>query len=130
MAKGGLTPKQRRFVEAYSASLNATEAAKVAGYSKKTAHSQGPRLLENVEIARALKDREKKDIRPHVANRERRQKFWTDAMLDEKAKMADRLKASELLGKSEGDFLERHEIPGMTALPPTYITYVDAKEKA
>ena len=36
MAKRKLTPLQERFVEEYLISLNATDAAKKAGYSKKT----------------------------------------------------------------------------------------------
>lgn len=51
---GKLTEKQRRFVEAYLLDPNATRAAIAAGYSEKTAHSQGPRLLENVEVQAAL----------------------------------------------------------------------------
>jgi phage terminase small subunit len=49
-----LTPKQSLFVQEYLIDLNATQAAIRAGYSEKTAHSQGPRLLENVGIAQAL----------------------------------------------------------------------------
>ena len=49
-----LTPKQKCFVDEYLIDLNATQAAIRAKYSKKTAHSQGPRLLENVEVARAI----------------------------------------------------------------------------
>lgn len=50
----GLGPKQSRFVAEYLVDLNATQAAIRAGYSKRTAHSQGPRLLENVEVAAAV----------------------------------------------------------------------------
>ena len=49
-----LTPKQARFVEEYLIDLNATQAAIQAGYSKKTAYSQGQRLLKNVEVAAAI----------------------------------------------------------------------------
>ncbi|WBX91578.1 terminase small subunit [Achromobacter mucicolens] len=49
-----LTDKQRRFVEEYLVDLNATQAAIRAGYSQKTASSQGERLLRNVEVAAAL----------------------------------------------------------------------------
>lgn len=45
-----LTPKQAIFVKEYLKDKNATRSAKAAGYSKKTAHSAGPRLLGNVEI--------------------------------------------------------------------------------
>lgn len=49
--KKKLTAKQQRFVEEYLIDLNATQAAIRAGYSEKTAYSQGQRLLKNVEVA-------------------------------------------------------------------------------
>ncbi len=49
-----LTPKQARFVEEYLIDLNATAAAKRAGYSERTAYAQGQRLLKHVEIAAAI----------------------------------------------------------------------------
>ena len=49
-----LTPKQQRFVVEYRIDQNATQAAIRAGYSKKTASSQGERLLRHVEIAAAV----------------------------------------------------------------------------
>lgn len=45
-----MTPKHGRFCQEYLVDLNATEAAKRAGYSPKTAYAQGHRLLKNVEI--------------------------------------------------------------------------------
>lgn len=53
----GLTNKQRVFVEQYLICWNASEAARLAGYSGKTAGSQGSRLLKNVEIRRAIDER-------------------------------------------------------------------------
>lgn len=48
------------FVEAYIANGgNATDAAKTAGYSDKTAYSQGCRLLKHVEVAAAVTKRAK-----------------------------------------------------------------------
>jgi hypothetical protein len=52
-----LSNKQRMFVENYVQCWNASEAARRAGYSPTTAHSQGPRMLENVEIAAEIKRR-------------------------------------------------------------------------
>lgn len=52
MAK--LTLKRQRFVEEFIVDLNATKAAIRAGFSKKTARSQGQRLLTNVDIAKAI----------------------------------------------------------------------------
>ncbi|MBC6109944.1 terminase small subunit [Pedobacter fastidiosus] len=45
-----MTHKQNKFISEYLKSGNATEAAKFAGYSEKTAYSAGQRLLKNVEI--------------------------------------------------------------------------------
>jgi phage terminase small subunit len=51
-----LTAKQRRFVEEYLVDLNATQAAIRAGYSARTARSQGQRLLTNVDVESALSE--------------------------------------------------------------------------
>jgi phage terminase small subunit len=50
----GLTPKQQRFVEEYLVDLNATQAAKRAGYSKKTAGQVGAENLKKPVIADAI----------------------------------------------------------------------------
>jgi phage terminase small subunit len=49
-----LTPKQQRFVEEYLVDLNATAAAKRAGYSQRTAEWQGPQLLGKTHVAQAI----------------------------------------------------------------------------
>lgn len=48
-----------------------------------------------------------------IATRVDRQAMWTSVMEDVDADMQDRLRASELLAKSEGDFLTRHEHSGV-----------------
>lgn len=103
-----MTPKQKRFIEAYTG--NATKAAIAAGYSEKTACSIGERLLRNVDIREAIQLREKERLSEAIANREERQTFWSAIMRDSEEKTSDRLKASELLAKSNGDFLERVEL--------------------
>ncbi len=54
MNKRNLTPKQERFVSEYLIDLNATQSAIRAGYSTKTAHSCGRRLLANADVAAAI----------------------------------------------------------------------------
>ncbi|WP_287003394.1 terminase small subunit [Sphingobium sp.] len=49
-----MNDKQLRFAQEYLIDLNATQAAIRAGYSAKTASSQGERLLRNVEVQRAV----------------------------------------------------------------------------
>ena len=98
-----LTAKQRAFIEAYTG--NATEAAKLAGYSEATAYSSGQRLLKQPQIAEAIRAREQERQAPNIADREQRFAFWTSVMRDTNESTRDRLKASELLGKAQGDFL-------------------------
>ena len=59
-----LDPKRRRFVEQFRISLNATEAAVKAGYSRKTARQQGSRLLTFVDIQEALVEVQAEDSEP------------------------------------------------------------------
>ena len=49
-----MNTRQSLFVDYYSGCLNATKSALDAGYSPKTAYSQGQRLLKNVEVQEAL----------------------------------------------------------------------------
>ena len=53
----GLTNKQRVFVEQYLICWNASEAARLAGYSLKTAGSIGSENLKKPEIRRAIDER-------------------------------------------------------------------------
>ena len=52
----GLSAKQRCFAEEYLVDLNATQAAIRAGYSERTAKSQGQRLLTHVDVAALIAD--------------------------------------------------------------------------
>ena len=103
MAKN-LTDKQRRFVELYNG--NATETAKIVGYSNPM--QAGGRNMQNVDICREIQERRKKEIKPSVMSRIQRQEMWTRLALDESEDTKNRLKATELLGKSEGDFITKH----------------------
>lgn len=49
-----MNAKQARFVAEYIVDLNATQAAKRAGYGERTAYSQGQRLLKDGEIQAAI----------------------------------------------------------------------------
>lgn len=106
----GLTVRQQAFVNAYTG--NAAEAARQAGYSAKTAYSIGQELLNKPEIVDAIRRRAEEAQKPLIASREARQRFWSEVMLDPEQEMGHRLKAAELLGKSECDFSERLQIDG------------------
>lgn len=116
MAQPKLNSRQQKFVDAYSG--NATDAARKAGYSGNdgvlgaTAHN----LLKNPKIALAIRAREADRSDKLIATRAERQQFWTKVANDTSAKMPDRLRASELLGKSEADFTEKVEHSGALTL--------------
>lgn len=101
----GLTVRQQKFVDAYC--RNASAAARAAGYSEKTAYAIGDKLLKKTEIVSAIKQRQDEAREPLIADREARQKFWSETMLNPEVEMQHRLKAAELLGRSEGDFCDK-----------------------
>lgn len=108
----GLLERERRFVEHYMGRCegNATEAAIAAGYGKKGAAVQGTRLLRKAKIQAALEDRFKND--PLVADRKELQEYWTRLMrgTGKVTRTKDRIRASELLGKTHGMFSTSHKI--------------------
>lgn len=111
-----LTTKQQRFVDFYDG--NATDAARKAGYkgNANTLGQVGDENLKKPKIAKAITERESKRNGKLIATRQERQEFWTKNMRDEAIEFKDRHKASELLGRSFADFVERKEITGNITL--------------
>lgn len=130
-----MTEKQRRFADEYLIDLNATQAAIRAGYSKKTAYSQGERLLKNVEVEKYIQERMKQLASEKVATAEEVIQYLTSVLRGEakgeeivvegcgdgyseaKTMMKapsekDKLKAAELLGKRYGLFKDKVELEG------------------
>ncbi len=75
-----LTDKQKRFVAEYLVDLNATAAARRAGYSEKTACEQAARLLANVKVQTAVQEAKQA--------RQERTEITQDMVLRETAKLA------------------------------------------
>lgn len=84
---------------------NATKAAKMAGFSEKTAYSQGSRLLKDAECVAYIRRLQEEQADARIVSMRVVKSFWSDTMLDPDQKMADRLRASELLAKSAGEFV-------------------------
>ncbi|MDX8417909.1 MAG: terminase small subunit [Absicoccus sp.] len=121
-----LTAKQKRFVQEYLIDLNATQAAIRAGYSKKSAHSIGPENLEKPEIKQAIEEKLKQIDEEKTADAKEIREFWTRVMRGEEkdtvlrydneghqveteinVSMKDRIRASELMGKSFAMFTDK-----------------------
>lgn len=105
-----LTSKQAKFAEVYDG--NGTESVRRAGYkgSENTLAQVARQNLRNPQIQKAIAERQQAELAGAIATRKERQMFWTLLMRDDLADLSARLKASELLGKSEADFVDRHEV--------------------
>lgn len=108
MSTAKLTVKQQRFVNFYDG--NGVAAARNAGYKgdDNTLASVSKENLRKPHIAAELKLRENKRNGKHIATRLERQIFWTKMMKAEKD--SDKLKASELLGRSYADFTDNTNV--------------------
>lgn len=101
-----LNEMQKAFADYYIKTANATESAKRAGYSEKTAYSQGQRLLKNVEISAYISERMTEQGKKRVADANEVIEFYTAVMRGEEkdqfgldASLSDRLKAGDALMK-------------------------------
>lgn len=127
-----LSPKQRKFVEYYAACGNATEAARQAGYRKP--NPQGSENLVKPSIQAAIAALTAEVASQRIATVVERQEYWTALMRGEQEGHPEMLKlglkASELLGKAQGDFIERKEVTGADGAPLTMpdvqLIFVDA----
>ena len=122
-----LTPRQQAFINEYLIDLNATQAAARAGYSVRTARSQGQRMLTKVDIEAA--------IQVATEARSKRTEIDQDWVVNElagvvaqgraavevltregestgeyTANLSAANKALELLGRHLGMFLDRQEV--------------------
>lgn len=96
MASEKTIEKYRIFVLAYVNTFNATQAAISAGYSKKTAYSQGNRLLKNDEV-KSLLDEQIKKLRERMSDDASRiyAMLWNQLkMVDEKIVKHDEAQAA------------------------------------
>ncbi len=111
-----MNPRRKAFCEAYLTSGNAAQAAREAGYSERTARSAGQRLLTFADVQEYLKQRNEEISKANTADIEEIREFWTTTMRDTGQKTGDRLKASELLAKTFGAFLDRVDVGAASSM--------------
>ena len=114
-----MTPKQERFCLEYMKDLNATQAAKRAGYSEATAYSIGQRLLKDVEIINLIdgeKTKRTERIERNIDDilKEIRE---TRTLALELGQTSAAIRASELESKLMGLFIEKRELSGPGGAP-------------
>lgn len=120
-----MNERQRKFVDFYIQTGNASESARLAGYSKKTDYSIGERLLRNVEVRAAIDSRLKELESRRVAQMQEVLEHLTSALRGELTEEVvtnsgkkftvpvserDRLKAAEMLLKVQGAFKDKVDV--------------------
>ncbi len=110
--KKPLKPEQLLFCQYYDGNL--VESAKKAGVLVRKAKDWlcDPRVQAEIEHRVRLANIDNAELGEAIATREDRQRYWTKMMNDPNESAMTRLRASELLGKSQGDFVERRVIEG------------------
>jgi hypothetical protein len=98
----------RSLIEVYSGNLRrASELVGCSyGYARQLWMRDDVRAIVNQRV------RESSDIKAYIADRSERQAFWTKTYHDSSLPWDVRMKASELLGKSECDFSEKKILEG------------------
>ena len=112
-----MTEKQKAFCDFYIETLNATEAARRAGYSAKTARSIGAANLTKVDIRSYIDERLKIIEENRVAGATEVLQYLTKVMrgqekdqFDLDAPLTERTRAAELLGKRHALWTDKKEV--------------------
>lgn len=120
-----MNEKQKRFVDAYIQTANASEAARQAGYSSKTAYSIGEENLRKPEIKKAIDARLKEMESARVAETQEvlehltavvRGEITEEVVTNSGKKLVvtvserDKLKAAEMLLKVHGAFKDKLDV--------------------
>ena len=123
----GLTQKQRRFIDEYIISGNATQAAIKAGYSKKTAAVTATENLRKPNIKAEIQARNAEIQSEKTADMTEVMEYLTSVMRGEQTESVatskgafsgvevsakDRIKAAELIGKRNGAWTDKKELTG------------------
>lgn len=108
-----LTPKQQAFADYYIQTGNATESYKKAYESCKkdeTARANASRMLTNANVVAYIEEKQKELESSRMADITEVREFWTEAMRNPDNSMKDRLKASEMIARTSGAFLDKVEM--------------------
>lgn len=108
-----LTAKQQAWIDYYKQGHTATEAARLAGYKAGSDNAYQSIGSENLrKLAVYIEDREKDLEAPRIADMAEINEFWSEVVRDDRHKMQDRLKASELRARAAGAFVDKVQHSG------------------
>ena len=112
-----LTEMQKRFIDYYIETANATKACEMAGYKGKNLNRLGSQNLSKLDKFIKIKLQEKENNR--IASQDEVLQYLTKVMRGEEkdqigldASLQDRTKCAELLGKRYGTFVDKKEFSG------------------
>ncbi|MBP5427010.1 MAG: terminase small subunit [Clostridiales bacterium] len=107
-----LTLKQERWIDEYLKTNDYTTASRNAGYTGNNLRSIGyQNSLKFKDLINERRQKLSKEIeKSTIATLEEIFEFWTKTFKDGNIKDADRIKASELLAKAKGGFIEKVEV--------------------
>jgi phage terminase small subunit len=110
-----ITAKQKMFADEYIKTGNAKQSYINAGYSARgnAAEANASRLLRNDKVLAYIKRRNQEIDKDTIADMTEVKEFWTNLLRDKETDTKDRLKASELIAKTNGAFLDRIENSGI-----------------
>jgi phage terminase small subunit len=112
-----LTSQQELFAARIAAGDKLADAClaaypRAAGWTPATVLARAYRVANTPSVAARIKELRDQMIEPALADGRERRRWWMRVMEDETASTRDRLKASELLARACGDFIERREVSG------------------
>lgn len=107
-----ITPKQERWIDEYIKCDNLTDATIRAGYTCKNPRAMGyQNSVKFKELIDARRIELSKELtNSSIADLSEIFTFWTAIINDRAEETKDRLKASELLAKAKGGFIEKREV--------------------
>ena len=107
-----LNKKQTLWIDEYIKCNDYATASRKAGYKgdnlRHIGYMNSLRFKKIIEAR--TKELNKKITKNTIAELETIQEFWTTVFSDDNEDMKERLKASELLARSKGGFIERREV--------------------
>ena len=109
MPRGRLTDKQLKYTQLVASGMDEALAIHEAGYTS-NARVAKCRLRQNKRVQERIAMLKQEKKASEVANRADREAFWTSMMNDPKNSGNVRLEASKLLGKAQGDFIDRSKV--------------------